>query len=100
RRCTGRCVAASAGLRPGQLADLIDRLPPGSLPSPVGADVSREPRLLREEPLLSSCVEGTLRRLAPKADREHPLSAEEVFIDVAKHGTGASVAQLREPGRT
>jgi hypothetical protein len=98
RISTRTFFAAVARLRPEQLKQLLDRLPPEALPEPVGADVPRQSRLLEEEPLLSSCVEGALTRLGKKADPRHPLSAKEVFVDVAKHGTGASVAQLRQHG--
>jgi hypothetical protein len=100
RISTRTFFAAVARLKPRQLAPFLSRLPEGSLPAPVGEDVPRESRILQEEPQLSTCVENALSHLGPKADPRHKLSAAEVFVDVAKHGTGPSVAHLRERGIT
>lgn len=100
RISTRTFFAAVARLRPGQLAQLLDRLPEGALPEPISEEVSGESRILDEAPLLSTCVENALTHLGRQADPEHKLSAAEVFVDVAKHGTGASVAQMRELGIT
>jgi hypothetical protein len=45
-------------------------------------------------------VENALSQLGKKAAPGHKLSTAEVFVDVAKYGTGPSVAQLREQGIT
>ena len=92
--------AAVVRLRPGPLPQFLDRLPEHSLPEPIGEDVPRESQILQEEPLLSTCVENALLHLSKGADPEHRLSTAEVFVEVAKHGAGASVAQLREHGIT
>jgi hypothetical protein len=91
--------AAVARLRPGALAALLDLLPDGSLPGPIAADAPGEGRPT-EEALLSSCLEGALLRLSRGAASGHKLSAAEVFVELARRGTGASVAQLREHGIT
>jgi hypothetical protein len=91
--------AAVARLRPGSLAALLDLLPEGALPEPLAADEPGEGPPT-EDALLSTCVEGALLRLSRDAAPGHKLSAAEVFVEVARHGTGASVAQLRECGVT
>jgi hypothetical protein len=91
--------AAVARLRPGALAALLDLLPEGALPGPTAADAPGEGRPT-EGALLSPCVEGALLRLSRDAAPGHKLSAAEVFVEVAKRGTGASVARLRERGVT
>jgi hypothetical protein len=100
RISTRTFFAAVARLKPGWLAQLLGRLPEGSLPEPIGEDVPPESSILQEDPQLSTCVENALTHLAGKADPRHPLSTAEVFVDVAKHGAGASVARLREEGVT
>jgi hypothetical protein len=100
RISTRTFFAAVARLKPGQLAQFLDRLPEAALPEAVGEDVPRESAILREEPQLSTCVENALSHLGRKADPHHKLSTAEVFVDVAKHGTGASVAHLRKQGIT
>jgi hypothetical protein len=100
RISTRTFFAAVARLRPGPLPQVLDRLPEHALPEPIGADVPRESQVLQEDPLLSTCVENALLHLSEAADPKHPLSTAEVFVDVAKHGRGASVANLREHGVT
>src|SRR5262249_39058197 len=98
RISTRTFFAAVARLKPGQLAQLLDRLPEGALPEPISENVPRESAILQEDPQLSTCVEHALSHLSEMADHLHKLSAAEVFVDVAKHGTGPSVAHLREQG--
>jgi hypothetical protein len=100
RISTRTFFAAVARLKPGQLVQFLDRLPEAALPEPISEDVPRESTILQEEPQLSTCVESALSHLGKKADPHHKLSTAEVFVDVAKHGTGASVAHLREQGIT
>jgi hypothetical protein len=100
RISTRTFFAAVARLRPGPLKELLNRLPDGSLPAPVGEDIPRQDRIRQEEPQLSTCVENALLHLGKKADPQHKLSTAEVFVDVAKHGTGPSTALLREKGVT
>jgi hypothetical protein len=100
RISTRTFFAAIARLKPEQLAPFLDRLPEDALPEPVSEEVPRENNILREEPQLSPCVKNALTHLGKKANPHHKLSAAEVFVDVAKHGTGASVVQLREHGVT
>jgi hypothetical protein len=98
RISTRTFFAAVARLRPGQLAQFLDRLPKAALPDPVSEAVPREGSILEEEPQLSTCVENALSHLGKRAGPQHKLSTAEVFVDVAKHGTGPSVAYLREQG--
>jgi hypothetical protein len=100
RISTRTFFAAIARLRPEQLAGFLDRLPADALPEPISQEVPGESKILQENPQLSSCVENTLTHLGPRADAQHRLSAAEVFVDVAKHGSGASVIHLRERGIT
>jgi hypothetical protein len=57
-------------------------------------------RILDAQPLLSTCVENALSRLGQRSSGERRLTAEDVFVDVAKYGTGASVVRLRTYGVT
>ncbi len=100
RISTRTFFAAVARLRPGQLPRFLDRLPESALPEPISEEVPRESSILQEEPQLSTCVENALSHLGKKANPHHKLSVAEVFVDVAKHGTGPSVAHLREQGIT
>jgi hypothetical protein len=100
RISTRTFFAAVARLRPGQLSQFLDRLPEDAFPRPISEDVPRESNLLKEDPELSPCMESALSHLGRKTDSRHKLSTADVFLDVAKHGTGASVLHLREQGVT
>src|SRR5262245_18316762 len=100
RISTQTFYAAVARLRPGQLAQFLDRAPEAALPEAISEDCPRESTILQEEPQLSTCVENALAHLGKRADPHHKLSTAEVFVEVAKHGIGPSVAHLREQGIT
>jgi ATP-dependent Clp protease ATP-binding subunit ClpA len=100
RISTRTFFAAVVRLRPGLLDPLLDQLPEESLPEPVAAEVPVASPILKEPPLLSTCVQNALVRLGPKVDSRHKLTSADVFVDVAKHGSGSSVARLREHGVT
>jgi hypothetical protein len=98
RISTRTFFAALARLRPGELPEILDRLPEGALPEPLEAEAPRPGLILQENPLLSTCVQNTLLALGPKASPAKPLHPTDVFVDVAKYGRGSSVARLREHG--
>lgn len=90
---------ALARLGDDSLRPLIDSLPEGALPDPIDPDVSRDRRLVLEEsPLLSDCVEDSLEHFRELENRPRRISAADIFVDIAKHGHGPSVARLRDHG--
>jgi hypothetical protein len=81
------------------LRALIEALPEGALPDPVDPDVPPDRRLVLEEsPLLSDCVEDSLEHFRELASLPRRISPADVFVDIAKHGHGPSVARLRQHG--
>jgi serine/threonine protein kinase len=100
RISTRTFFAALARLKPGRLSELLELLPGGSLPEPIAEDVPVDRRILEDQPELSTCVENALLNLGGQASPEHKLGAQDVFVDVAKFGTGPSVTQLRVHGFT
>jgi hypothetical protein len=85
-------------LRDDHLAPLLDSLPADSLPEPVPASVSTAPELLEEAPLLSDCVAESLARFKQLEPLPRKIGPADIFVDVAKHGHGPSVARLRHHG--
>ncbi len=79
---------------------LIESLPEGSLPEAVPAEVGADRQLLRENPLLSDCIEDSLSHFLASEPLPRKLSPVDVFVDIGKHGHGPSVARLREHGVT
>lgn len=90
---------ALARLGDASVGPLIESLPEGALPDPVDPDVSRDGRLVLEEsPLLSDCVEDSLEQFRVLENRPRRISPADMFVDIAKHGHGSSVARLRKHG--
>ena len=88
--------AAMARLSSEPLSQMLNRLPVEALPNLINKDVTTERTLLTEATELSACVEESLKELVPKSTEEHKISSADVFVDIAKNGTGNSVARLRE----
>ena len=80
--------------------DLLDSLPQGALPAPVGAEVIPDTRVLSSNPLLSSCITDSLRHVAGSERLQKKLTSADIFVDIGKHGHGPSVAKLRAYGIT
>ncbi len=82
----------------GPLRQMMDVLPTGALPEPADAEIPVDPIVLQEQPLLSDCVRDSLvefQKMGPSLPKVAPV---DLFVDVAKHGHGPSVVQLREHG--
>jgi hypothetical protein len=80
------------------LQQLLATLPEEALPEPVAADVPVSRAVLEEEPLLSTCVAESLGHFLEQKSLPRKLSPADLFVDIAKHGHGASVARLRQHG--
>jgi hypothetical protein len=79
---------------------LLGLLPEGAIPEPVSSDLPRQSQILQGAPKLSTCVENALLHLGAAKPPGHKLVPEEVFVDIAKFGTGPSVVKLRTHGVT
>jgi hypothetical protein len=80
------------------LQQLLRAIPEEALPEPVAADVPVSRAVLEEEPLLSNCVAESLGQFLEQKSLPRKLSPADVFVDIAKHGHGSSVARLRQHG--
>ena len=84
-------------LNPSPLEQLMRELPAESLPEPVETTHQDRDALLDIE-MFSNCVQDSLDNLVPKSTPDEKLSTEDVFVDIARHGTGSSVQRLRTHG--
>jgi serine/threonine protein kinase len=82
------------------LAQLIQSLPPGSMPEPIDEHLAPDNSVVEEEPLLSDCVRDSLRAFRNMPELPRKLSCTDLFVDIGKHGHGPSVRQLRDHGVT
>jgi nucleoside phosphorylase len=95
---TRNLFAAWYRLKPESLRELFELLPTEALPRATKKPDRSKKRILREELALSGCVTDSLQHMTRRATPRRKLSSKDVFVDIAKHGHGASVAQLRNHG--
>lgn len=95
---TSTLFAAMLKLNIEPLNELFNLLPKGSLPEPLSENDKTKNHILDEEPNLSSCVTESLKKIAPHSSFDRKLTTKDVFVDIAKHGTGSSVRRLRTNG--
>jgi hypothetical protein len=78
------------------LQAVINNIPAAALPAPLEGKTVAEPYIIQEQPWLSHCVSTSIKRLSKALPANQQLSALDVFIDIARNGTGDSVKLLRE----
>lgn len=101
RISTRHLFSAIVRLQPGHIPELmrwIGQVAPGALPEPIDANIEPNRVLLRRPFPISSCIEDSLESLAPKVTSQRRLESEDLFVDIARYGTGPSVRRLRTHG--
>lgn len=78
------------------LQEVVKDIPSAALPEPTQGPIADESYIVQERPWLSGCVAASIRRLSKALPPGRELSATDVFADIAKNGTGSSVALLRK----
>lgn len=95
---TRTLFAALRRLHPEPLQEFFEQVPSEALPEPLPEGLSVDVRALAEIESFSSCVRDSLEHLTSRSSQERRLAAEDVFIDIARHGMGDSVRRLRTHG--
>lgn len=85
-------------LKPGRIAEFFSQLPDGALPATIPADVPMQISSLAALVSFSPCINSAMSGLTPEVGSEERLSSEDVYIDIARHGTGKSTRLLRNQG--
>jgi len=75
---------------------IISEIPSKALPGATVGPVRDTAYILAERPWLSHCVAASLHRLGKALPAGRKLNAADIFADIARNGTGGSVARLRE----
>ena len=88
--------AALLRVAPKQLAPIVKDIPHSALPDAVRGSISEQPYVVEERPWLSHCVASSISRLRRVLPPGRALTAADIFADIAKNGTGESVALLRK----
>ena len=78
------------------LQDVVTAIPAAALPEPTEGPVSDQTYILNESPWLSGCIASSIRRLSTSVAPGQTIAPIDIFTDIAKHGTGQSVALLRK----
>ena len=79
-----------------QLTPIVSEIPESALPEAVQGSVAEQPYIIAERPWLSHCVASSIDRLRKVLPSGRHLSAADIFADIAKNGSGQSVALLRQ----
>ncbi len=95
---TTTLFAALRRLRNAPLPELLDAMPDGAMGAPVPAHISPDYACLSQITELSPCVTRSLDNLAPKVGSDAVLSSEDMFVDIARFGTGKSTIRMRNNG--
>ena len=84
-------------IQPGEeLNKVFNQIPDAALPEPVQGALVEDQYIIEERPWLSHCISSSLRRLGKALPEGKQLTALDVFTDIAKNGSGESVALLRK----
>lgn len=93
---TSDLFAALLRIESPALQQVVTDIPSEALPEPTKGPISDEAYVIEERPWLSGCVASSVRRLGKSLPPGRSLTATDIFADIAKHGTGTSVALLRK----
>jgi hypothetical protein len=88
--------AALLRIGPESVRRIVEEIPAQALPEPTSGPIIDEPYIIQERPWLSHCVASSIERLSKQLPSGRTLTAADIFADIAKNGTGRSVALLRQ----
>ena len=88
--------AAMLRVNSPSLRQIVNEIPPAALPAPTSGTVIDTTYIVAERPWLSGCVASSVKRLSKALPHDRQLTSADVFADIAKNGSGKSVALLRE----
>ncbi|MEL6681839.1 MAG: trypsin-like peptidase domain-containing protein [Pseudomonadota bacterium] len=95
---TTTLFAALHRLRNAPMPEMLDALPLGAMGAPSPAGIEPDYGCLQIITELSPCVTRSLENLAPKVGSDAVLSSEDMFVDIARFGTGGSTIRMRNHG--
>lgn len=92
---TTNFVKALMVAQPGQISEFFNKLPQGALPESNPAEDPVRLDSLASLESFSPCIASAFSNLASEATADKRLSSEDIYIDIARHGTGKSTRLLR-----
>ncbi len=88
--------AALKRLHTDRIDEVLALIPVDAMPDTIPADITADREALAQMDLVSSCVRSSLGHFDSVAIGS--LSGEDIFVDIARHGSGDSVQKLRTHG--
>lgn len=79
-----------------ELSSLIQNIPSAGLPVPFEGNLVSKSYIVNEHPWLSHCISSSIKRLGKSLAEEEKITPTDIFVDIARNGTGESVRLLRE----
>lgn len=95
---TRTLFAAMHRLNPDRLPEFFDLIPRHALPEPISEEITADSDAISGIRLFSDCIQDSLNHLTPQSSADNKITTEDIFVDIARHGTGASVRRLRTNG--
>lgn len=95
---TTNFVKALMVIKPGRISEFFDALPPNALPEDVPSNISLRMDSLKQLDSFSPCISSAMSHLTPMISETGQLSSEDLYIDIARYGTGKSTRLLRNHG--
>lgn len=86
-----------ASIKPEGLEQFLTKLPEGAMPEPIPHEVDANPKSIEHVLKYSACMNESVRELSERRKGEM-ISAQDMFVDIAKNGKGESVRRLRTHG--
>lgn len=95
---TTTLFAAIRRLSPEPLPRLFEQLPPAAVEDSIPTELDADAEALGGIRSFSPCVDTALEQLSPLASSEHRITTGDLFLDIARYGTGKSTMRLRTHG--
>jgi hypothetical protein len=89
--------SAIASVKPAGFEQFLKKLPKGAMPDPVPQEVNANSKSVEHVLKYSTCVNESVRALSERRKGEM-ITAQDMFVDIAKNGKGESVRRLRTHG--
>lgn len=79
-----------------ELHAIMRNIPEAGLPKHLDGNLVNEPYIVNEHPWLSHCISSSIKRLSGAVSKGNKITPTDIFVDIARNGSGESVRLLRE----
>lgn len=79
-----------------ELHAIMQHIPKDGLPKQLDGDLVSDSYIIKEQPWLSHCISASIKRLGGAVSEGKKITPIDIFVDIARNGSGESVRMLRE----